>query len=250
MPHNHTSILVLFILAAAALLAAERASAQNNSLFVTEQRLPPAPNNSLVGQQQHPPQQHTGMSLADSSWTYQSLVDRKTYEINDIVRVTVKVTSQMTSTGTIDRKKTGYSDWKLTDWIKFYPGANLGENGGTSGQPNYGTPEIRGDLDSKLNAEGDLQTKDTMSFTVSCHIVDKRPNGNLVLEGMWSINDNEEKWEYSLAGECRPEDVKPDNSIISDTIADLKIDRREAGSVRDSYRRGWALQWLDKWQPF
>ena len=240
--------MVLFILAAAS-LAAEPATAQNNSLYVTEQRLPPAPNNSLAGPQQQPPQR-TGMCLADTSWTYQSLVDRKTYEVNDIVKVSVKITSQMTSTGTIDRKKTGYSDWKLTNWIKFYPGANLGENGGVSGQPNYGTPEVRGDLDSKLNAEGNLQTKDTMSFTVSCHIVDKRPNGNLVLEGTWSINDNEEKWEYSLAGECRPEDVKPDNSIISDTIADLKIIRREAGSVRDSYRRGWALQWLDKWQPF
>jgi flagellar L-ring protein precursor FlgH len=241
--------LALFILAAAVSLAAERAHAQNNSLYVTEQRLPPAPNNSLAGQQQ-PTSHQVGMSLADSSWTYLTPVDRKMYEVNDIVRVTVKVSSQMTSTGTIDRKKTGYSDWKLTDWIKFYPGVNLGENGGTSAQPNYGTPEVRGDLDSKLNAQGNLQTKDTMSFTVSCHIVDKRPNGNLVLEGMWSINDNEEKWEYSLAGECRPDDVKPDNSIISDTIADLKIVRREAGSVRDSYRRGWALQWLDKWQPF
>ncbi len=249
MSNKHSAILTLLFAAAALLLAAERATAQNNSLYVTEQRLPPAPNNSLAGPQQQPPQR-VGMSLADSSWIYQSLVDRKTYEVNDIVRVTVKVSSQMTSTGTIDRKKTGYSDWKLTDWIKFFPGVNLGENGGTSGQPNYGTPEIRGDLDSKLNAQGNLQTKDTMSFTVSCHIVDKRPNGNLVVEGMWSINDNEEKWEYSLAGECRPEDVKPDNSIISDTIADLKIIRREAGSVRDSYRRGWVLQWLDKWQPF
>ena len=66
----------------------------------------------------------------------------------------------MTSSGQIDRKKTGYSDWKLTDWIKIYPGWNLGENGGATGQPHYGTPEVRGDLDSKLQAQGNLQTKD------------------------------------------------------------------------------------------
>ena len=89
-----------------------------------------------------------------------------------------------------------------------------------------------------------------MNFTISCRIVDKRPNGNCVLEGTWSVHDNEENWEYALSGEIRPEDIKPDNSVISDTIADLKIVRREAGHVRDSYRRGWALEWLDKWQPF
>jgi flagellar L-ring protein precursor FlgH len=248
MHRNFIFVLVPAIIVAAVWLSASPASAQNNSLYVTEQRFPAATNNSLAGPQQQPRQ--AGMCLADSSWTYQSPVDRKTYEINDIVKVSVKVNSTLTSIGQIDRKKTGYSDWKLTDWIKLYPGVNLGENGGTSGQPNYGTPEVRGDLDSKLNAQGNLQTRDSMTFTISCHVVDRRPNGNLVIEGTWSVSDNEEKWEYSLSGECRPEDVKPDNSLISDTIADLKIIRREAGHVRDSYRRGWALEWLDKWQPF
>ena len=192
----------------------------------------------------------SGMGLADCSWTYQAPTDaRKTAQINDIVKVTVSVKSQMTSQGTIDRKKLGHGDLKLTSWIKFY-GGNLGENGGSSGQPPYGTPEIRGDIDNQLQANGNLQTTDKLSFVISCRIVDKRPNGNCLLEGTWSVRDNEENWEYSLSGEVRPEDIKPDNSVVSDTIADLKIIKREAGNVRDSYRRGWALEWLDKWQPF
>jgi flagellar basal body L-ring protein FlgH len=255
MQRNLSSVLGATVLSVAATLAVRPAAAQNNSLYAEEQR-PAAVNNSLAGgQQQQPPGapacgSRPGLTLADTSWTYQTLVDHKTYEINDIVKVTVSVKSQMTSTGTVDRKKTGYSDWKLTDWIKIFPGGNLGENGGTTGQPNYGTPEVRGDLDSKLQASGNLQTKDMMSFVISCHVVDKRPNGNLVLEGTWSVSDNEEKWEYSLAGECRADDIKDGNTIISDNIALLRIGRQEAGSVRDSYRRGWALQWLDKWQPF
>jgi flagellar L-ring protein precursor FlgH len=244
MPHKTASIVILV----AAALAARAADAQNNSLFAASQQEPAPVNNSLAGQ--HPQHQNAGMSLGDCSWTYQSPQDRKTYEVNDIVKVTVSVKSQMTSSGQIDRKKTGYTDWKLTDWIKIYPNWNLGENGGSTGQPNYGTPEVRGDLDSKLQAQGNLQTKDMMSFVISCHIVDKRPNGNLVVEGTWSVSDNEEKWEYSLAGECRPEDIGKGNTIISDTIADLRIIRQEAGHVRDSYRRGWLLQWMDKWQPF
>ncbi len=244
MPSKLTTILVLTLAA----LAAGPADAQNNSLYAAAQQQPAPVNNSLAGRSAQ--QQNAGLSLAEASWTFQSPADRKTYEVNDIVKVTVSVKSQMTSSGQIDRKKTGYSDWKLTDWIKIYPGWNLGENGGTTGQPNYGTPEVRGDLDSKLQAQGNLQTKDMMSFIISCHVVDKRPNGNLVVEGTWSVSDNEEKWEYSLSGECRPDDVGKGNTVISDTIADLRIIRKEAGHVRDSYRRGWLLEWMDKWQPF
>ena len=65
----------------------------------------------------------------------------------------------------------------------------------------YGTPEVRGDIDSQMQANGNLQTNDSMSFVISCRIVDKRPNGNLVLEGTWNVSNNEENWEYSLSGE-------------------------------------------------
>jgi flagellar L-ring protein precursor FlgH len=190
------------------------------------------------------------LTLADSSWTFQSPTDTvKKAQLNDIVKVTVSVKSQMTSQGKIDRSKTGFGDLKLTSWIKFY-GGNLGEVGGQNGQAPYGTPEVRGDINNQLQAKGDLETADVLSFVISCRIVDKRPNGNLVLEGRTKVENNEENWEYSLTGEVRPEDIKPDNSIISDTIVDMHVKKREAGHVRDSYRRGWALEWLDKWMPF
>ena len=173
---------------------------QNNSLYVTEQRLPPAPNNSLAGPRQQPPQR-TGMSLADSSWIYQSLVDRKTYEVNDIVKVSVKITSQMTSTGTIDRKKTGYSDWKLTNWIKFYPGANLGENGGVSGQPNMERPKSAATWTASSMRKATCKRKTRWPSPSVATSSTSGPTETWCLEGTWSINDNEEKWEYSLAGD-------------------------------------------------
>jgi flagellar L-ring protein FlgH len=234
------------------------ASAQDNSLYHKEVQqnqtaafptdTPRAPLPRAVSSQVSQPAGDSArgpLMLADASWTYQSPADVvKKAQLNDIVKVTVSIKTQMTSQGKIDRSKQGFGDLKLTSWIKFY-GGNLGENGNS-----YGTPEIRGDVNNQLQAKGDLETADNLKFVISCRIVDKRPNGNCVLEGTWSVRNNEENWEYSLSGEVRPEDIKPDNSVISDTIADLKVIKREAGHVRDSYRRGWALEWLDKWMPF
>jgi flagellar L-ring protein FlgH len=260
-----TASLSAAVIAATIGIDIQLAAAQNNSLYVAEQQKAfasaaensPAPQsganssrtrNSSSGNSQVSAAPSGAspapLSLADASWTYQSPAEAKIAQINDIVRVQVSIKSTMASLGKIDRKKQGYGGLKLASWIKFYDW-NLGED-----KQNYGTPEVRGNIDNKIQAQGDLQTNDKLTFTISCRIVDKRPNGNCILEGNWSVRDNEENWEYSLSGEIRPADIKPDNSVISDTIADLKVMKREAGHVRDSYRRGWALEWLDKWQPF
>ena len=89
-----------------------------------------------------------------------------------------------------------------------------------------------------------------MEFKIACTVVDIRPNGVLVIEGRRSIRNNEEVWDLSLTGSVRPEDVLTNNTVLSENIADLRIYKREAGSVRDSYRRGWLMHWLDTYQLF
>jgi flagellar L-ring protein FlgH len=256
---RHLSRIAAWSALAAGLLLSQAGpvSAQDNSLYHREQQQQaattpaeaarlPAPQAAMAqASAQGGDAPHGPRMLSDSSWTYQSPADIvKKAQVNDIVKVTVSVKSQMTSQGKIDRSKQGFGDLKLTSWIKFY-GGNLGENGNT-----YGTPEVRGDVNNQMQAKGDLETADQLKFVLSCHIVDKRPNGNCVLEGKGVVHNNEENWEYSISGEVRPEDIKPDNSVLSENIADFNIIKREAGHVRDSYRRGWALEWLDKWMPF
>lgn len=214
-------------LAALALMpaVARPAAGQNSSLYVPAQDRPP-------------------MMLSEGSWTYQTPEEPKTVKINDLVTVNVEVKAQLTSDGKMDRKKLGYTDLKLPAWIKFY-GLNLGED-----KQDYGVPHVRGEVDNKLQSQANLESKDMLKFNIACRVVDIRPNGNLVLEGSREVHNNEEVWEYTLTGECRAADILPPNIVKSDYIADLKIIKREAGHVRDGYRRGWALEWLDKWQPF
>jgi flagellar L-ring protein precursor FlgH len=44
--------------------------------------------------------------------------------------------------------------------------------------------------------------------------------------------------------------VLPNNTIRSEQVAELRVSKRETGQVRDAYRRGWFLRWMDTFSPF
>ena len=53
-----------------------------------------------------------------------------------------------------------------------------------------------------------------------------------------------------MSGIVRREDVLPNNTILSEDVAELNIEKVETGHVRDGYKRGWLLRWLDNVGPF
>lgn len=218
-----------FLLVAVSLLGGiQSASGQTSSLFNSGQQAQKQP-----------------LTLNDCSWTVQPTEEPRTIKLHDLVTVRVDEKSAVISDGQMDRKKIAHGDLVLKNWIKLYHGFNIG-----SDKFNNGTPHIRGELDNKMQSQGNLETRDSLKFVIACNVVDIRPNGNLVLEGRRTIKNNEDTWEYSLSGEVRPDSIKMNNEILSSDVADMRIVKRESGHVRDSYRRGWMLEWLDKWQPF
>ena len=44
--------------------------------------------------------------------------------------------------------------------------------------------------------------------------------------------------------------ILPNNTILSENVAELSIYKRETGHVRDSYRRGWLMEFWDAVAPF
>jgi flagellar L-ring protein precursor FlgH len=197
------------------------------------------PSSSLFGR----PGRRRPLTLAEYSWTYRQ-EEKTEIRLNDLITVVVDEKSAVTSEGEMDRKKKAHGDLILKDWILLKGLAAIPD------PQTLGDPHIRGEVDNKLRAEAELQTRDSMKFRIACRVVDIRPNGNLVLLGRRTIQNNHEVWEQSLAGEVRPKDVLPNNTVLSENVAELRIEKRECGHVRDGYRRGWMLRWLDKWQPF
>lgn len=185
-----------------------------------------------------------GLSLAQASWTFEAQPEPKQFKLNDQLTVLVNEKSVVTSEGQMDRRKQSDGHLTLTDWLSL-------NNWSIRAAPQAsGDPKIGGEAQNKYRAQADLETRDSMTFKIAVRIVDIRPNGTLVVEGNKSVRANAEAWEACLTGVIRPEDVLPNNTIQSENVAELRIVKRESGHVRDGYRRGWMLEFLDRYQPF
>jgi len=183
-------------------------------------------------------------TLAEMSWIYRPPVPPRQIKLHDLIVVIVDEKTQVISEGEFDRRKRANSSWSLKDWI-LLDGWAFKPDPQTDGDPT-----ISGEMEQRFRAEGELDVRSSMKFRIACHVVDIRPNGTILLEGRRSIRNNNEVWELYLSGIVRPDDIQPDNTVLSENVADLRIYKREAGHVRDSYRRGWFGRWLDKYQPF
>lgn len=199
-----------------------------------------AQSSSLFGN----PARRRPLKLASHSWIYQAPNEPEPIKVNDILTIIVDEKSQVISEGEIDRKKKAKLEAILKDWVllknwTMYPDPQ-----------SAGDPKISGQWDNKIKSEATLETRDAMKFRIACRVVDIRPNGNMVIEGRRTIRNNYEVWEQSITGVIRPQDVMPNNTVLSENVADMRVYKREAGHVRDGYRRGWLLEWLDTYQPF
>jgi flagellar L-ring protein precursor FlgH len=185
-----------------------------------------------------------GVPLSQASWTFEAAPPPKQFKLNDQLTVLVSEKSVVTSEGQMDRRKKADGHLTLSDWISL-------NNWSIRRAPqSSGDPKVAGEVENKYRAQADLETRDSMTFKIAVRVVDIRPNGTMVVEGTKNVRNNNEFWEASLAGVVRPEDVLPNNSVLSENVAELRIVKREAGHVRDGYRRGWLLEFLDRYQPF
>lgn len=180
-----------------------------------------------------------------TSWYEHPLPPPKEVRVKDIITIRVDVAQRLISDGQVNRRKQGRWDAVLDDWIFL--------NGLRSVKP---APQTEGDQRVQYNvnqqnrATGNMQTTESLKFEVATTVQAILPNGNLVLEAHRKIQINEDLWQVSLSGICRREDIQPGNVILSKDVADLSIDKKELGIIRDGYRRGFVTKFLDTFSPF
>lgn len=120
-----------------------------------------------------------------------------------------------------------------------------GKDASTSAGPGGGfgllqsvVPLLKAGQQDSLSAGGTTTRGGSLSAKMTAQVVDVFPNGNLLIEGRQTIVVNGEEQEILLSGMVRPQDIGPDNVVMSTYIANARIAYRGTGSLGDKQEPG------------
>lgn len=106
------------------------------------------------------------------------------------------------------------------------------------------------DLDAqrKFGGEGQSVQNNKLAGSISVTVAKVLANGNMVVQGEKWIHINQGSEYVRLSGIIRPQDLRPDNSITSDRIANARIAYGGTGQINNTNAQGWFARFL--WGPF
>ncbi len=122
---------------------------------------------------------------------------------------------------------------------------SVGGSGGNSlllgAVPGAGNLSLSTDLvaEREFTGEADADQSNQLNGNISVTVVDVYPNGTLLVRGEKWLTLNRGDEYIRLSGLVRPDDVSPDNSVLSTKLANARITYSGRGAFADSQEMGW-----------
>lgn len=163
--------------------------------------------------------------------------DPKAGQLGDIVQVQIIENAA-------GQKNVVTKTWK-TSTAAASTGASLGL------PANWTNPVgVNGSYADNFDGEGSTTRNNSLTAVVPARVTDVLPNGNLVLFGRREVVINSEKTLISLTGVIRPEDIASQNTILSTSMSDAKIEYIGKGAISDKNQPGWLVRLMNWFWPF
>lgn len=109
---------------------------------------------------------------------------------------------------------------------------------------------VGAEAESEHRGTGAINREEKIELTIAAVIVDRLPNGNLVLAGRQEVRINGELRELTVSGIIRPEDVTANNTINHTQIAEARISYGGRGSISAVQRPNWGQRLGDAITPW
>lgn len=119
------------------------------------------------------------------------------------------------------------------------------------GLGNLPTGEII-DIDSSFEASGSgsINRRESIELKVAALVVQLLPNGNLVVAGRQEVKVNQEMRELRVAGIIRPQDIRMNNSIPYEKVAEARITYGGQGQLSRQQQRSYGEDVIDVILPY
>ena len=105
------------------------------------------------------------------------------------------------------------------------------------------------DLEARRQFDGDGQSiqNNKLAGSISVTVSKVLSNGNMLVQGEKWVRINQGNEFVRLSGIIRPQDIRPDNSVTSDRVANAKIGYGGTGQLNNTNAQGWVSRFL--WSP-
>ncbi len=90
----------------------------------------------------------------------------------------------------------------------------------------------------QAGASGQSQRRDMLSARIAARVTGLTPAGNLIIEGERTVRVNHDFQTIRLIGEVRPQDVRADNTVLSQHVANAGIEYEGPDPAKPGRRVG------------
>ena len=195
------------------------------------------------------PLQEPMITTANSLWgngKQTFFKDQRAKEIGDILTVYIAIDDDADIDNKTERKRTGSEGQSLPNLL------GVAESQLTKVLPESVDSSSLVNMSSTSNTkgEGTISRAEEINLKLAATIVQRLPNGNLVILGSQQVRVNNELRDLTLQGVIRPQDILNNNSISYEKIADARISYGGRGNVSELQQPRYGQQFFDAVFPF
>lgn len=164
--------------------------------------------------------------------------DPRARRVGDVVTVKIAINDKATLDNTSDRSR------------KSTLGIGGEFSAGLDSDSVSGDAALSADSGSSSAGRGSIDRSEEIEFSVAAVVTERLPNGNLVIAGSQEVRVNYEMRVLNIAGIVRPRDIRSNNTIPYDKIAEARVSYGGRGRLSEVQQPGWGQQIYDAVTPF
>lgn len=169
--------------------------------------------------------------------------DHKASHTGDILTVIVQESANASSTQNKEATRKSSVNDAVQQFI--FPAATSGLGTHAGQLPSF---QISGASD--YTGGGQVSNSQSLTSQAAVLVTDVLPNGNLVIEGVRLVSFSGETQYVVLHGLVRPDDIASNNTVLSSSIAEARVEFVNKGALISSETPGWLARVYEFLRPF